>query len=294
LFEPHLKSYCSAFFSGLDVEFLSESRHPAVSLQGRPCKHQNIWGHRQYEAKTLASIMKRAVPDVVKDSCFLVGVTMEDMCTEWSSKNEYSMPGVTFGMTGTAPLSLASFATICPTFKEDDGIPAAVHEDEYGREVSAIDSLTNSAKVQWVLQALRITSHEICHGLGLQHCFHYQCLMNTGIQRDDDVGSGMFLCPICLRKLLYVLGYPDPIERYTAMLKSLHDIVTAIGGDFQSFQDDAAKSGLPDREPADPRSSSSNIHEATLWLEHRLARISATDPRTNILPDSQTTIYANL
>lgn len=209
---------------------------------------------------------------------------MEDMCTPWSATHDFTMPGVTF--TGR---SLVSFATICPTFTSVDGTPAAPHEDEHGQMTSALEHITDSEKATWILQALRITTHEICHILGLRHCLHFQCLMNPGNQRCDDLGGGMFLCPLCLRKLCFVLSLSGvepsaPSERYRAMLAVLQEVSET----FSDAANRAAQATAVSRQPQqgrqcaqrhrkktapDPESTSTTLRHAVSWLEQRLRRL---------------------
>merc|ERR1711862_1072340 len=82
----------------------------------------------------------------------------------------------------------------------------------------------------------------MCHMLGMRHCRHYACLMNAGdaCLTEDDMGNSMFLCPICLRKLMFVLskspaGKPDPFARYSAMLEALRQVERSCN--YEAAQD---------------------------------------------------------
>merc|ERR1712194_728313 len=67
----------------------------------------------------------------------------------------------------------------------------------------------------------------------------------------DDMGNSMFLCPICLRKLMFVLSQNraeqvDPFARYSAMLEALRQLERASKYDaskdiYGEPEDDSAK-----------------------------------------------------
>lgn len=48
---------------------------------------------------------------------------------------------------------------------------------------------------------------------GMQHCIHYTCLMNGSNHIAESDSRQLRLCPVCLRKLQWSVGF-DVVERY--------------------------------------------------------------------------------
>ena len=63
--------------------------------------------------------------------------------------------------------------------------------------------------------------HEIGHMFGINHCIHYNCIMNGSNSLKESDRQSTFLCPICLRKLHFaVYGFNpnfDILARYRKM-----------------------------------------------------------------------------
>lgn len=55
--------------------------------------------------------------------------------------------------------------------------------------------------------------HEICHLIGLGNCRWLQCVMQGALSLDEALLRPLEPCPICLRKLQYVVGF-KLVERY--------------------------------------------------------------------------------
>lgn len=65
-------------------------------------------------------------------------------------------------------------------------------------------------------RAFKLAAHELSHTFGLRHCTRYRCLLNSsGSVRQSDARP-LELCPDCLRKLHFVLGF-DPVARCRAL-----------------------------------------------------------------------------
>jgi archaemetzincin len=67
-------------------------------------------------------------------------------------------------------------------------------------------------------RSCRVLGHETCHLFGFYHCIFYACLMNGSNHLAESDARPMHLCPVCLRKLQYSIGF-DPIERYRHLQK---------------------------------------------------------------------------
>lgn len=62
-------------------------------------------------------------------------------------------------------------------------------------------------------RAMAVTVHEIGHAFGLRHCVEYECAMNGSNSLEESDRQPLRLCPPCLAKLAFALGF-DPIRRY--------------------------------------------------------------------------------
>jgi archaemetzincin len=65
-------------------------------------------------------------------------------------------------------------------------------------------------------RGLKILAHETGHMFSIEHCIHYECVMNGSNHLDEADSQPMHLCPVCLRKLHHAVGF-DPNERYEAL-----------------------------------------------------------------------------
>jgi archaemetzincin len=51
---------------------------------------------------------------------------------------------------------------------------------------------------------------------GLAHCIYFKCVMNGSNHLAESDGRPLHLCPVCLRKLQWSVGF-DVVQRYTAL-----------------------------------------------------------------------------
>merc|ERR1711862_1009755 len=72
--------------------------------------------------------------------------------------------------------------------------------------------------------------------LGILHCVYWHCLMNGNNGPGDSNGSTAFLCPVCLRKLMYSLSalcgdenVHSIDERYANMQSVLRELAEGMG-----------------------------------------------------------------
>ncbi len=91
-------------------------------------------------------------------------------------------------------------------------------------------------------RALKVAAHEIGHIFGVHHCRRWRCVMNGSNSIVEADGRPLFLCPACLEKLRWNLGF-DPKKRYerladfydehagfSAEAKRARQLAEAIGG----------------------------------------------------------------
>lgn len=62
-------------------------------------------------------------------------------------------------------------------------------------------------------RACKVLAHETGHMFGMHHCIYYSCLMNGSNHLAESDARPLHLCPICLRKLHYSIGF-NPTDRY--------------------------------------------------------------------------------
>lgn len=63
--------------------------------------------------------------------------------------------------------------------------------------------------------------HEAGHMFGLAHCTFFNCLMNGSNRLAESDRRPLHLCPVCLRKLQWSVGF-DVLERYRALERFSH------------------------------------------------------------------------
>ena len=78
-------------------------------------------------------------------------------------------------------------------------------------------------------RSCKLLVHETCHLLGIDHCVFMDCCMNGSGHLKEDFRQAMFLCPIDLKKLAYLIQF-DPVERYKKLqnffkrIKSINEL----------------------------------------------------------------------
>ncbi|XP_035259052.1 archaemetzincin-1-like isoform X2 [Anguilla anguilla] len=74
-----------------------------------------------------------------------------------------------------------------------------------------------------LLQCCKVVSHEVCRLAGLQNCRWLRCIMQGVASPEESLLRPMHLCPICLRKLHYALGF-SLLQRYRRLQAWCHHI----------------------------------------------------------------------
>jgi archaemetzincin len=139
-----------------------------------PIPHTHFNRRRgQFNAEGILSLLKRRRPD---DALAYIGVIEEDLYVE----------GMNF------VFGLASF---------DEGV-GVYSLARYGTEVRMRTK-----------RALKVMVHEVCHILRMKHCVFYRCIVCGSNSLMESDRRPMHLCPVCLEKLEWRLGF-DTKERY--------------------------------------------------------------------------------
>src|SRR5213080_3950933 len=65
-------------------------------------------------------------------------------------------------------------------------------------------------------RSMKVLTHETGHMFGLAHCIYFSCLMNGSNHLQESDRCPLHLCPVCLRKLQFSVGF-DVVKRYQAL-----------------------------------------------------------------------------
>jgi len=133
---------------------------------------------RQILTGDILSLFKTRLPS---DAFCLLSITMEDL---------YPEPSWNFVFGEAAPrerVGVYSFARYDPAFFRQP-------RDANYRALL----LRRSAKV---------LAHETAHMFGLRHCIYFHCVMNGSNHLEESDARPMHLCPVCLRKLQFSIGF---------------------------------------------------------------------------------------
>jgi len=127
------------------------------------------------------------VAGATADAFCVLAITMEDL---------YPEPSWNF-VFGRASLrervGLYSFARYDPAF----------YGQERGKDYEKVLSR----------RSCKVLAHETGHMFGLTHCIYFKCALNGSNHLAESDARPMHLCPVCLRKLQYSIGF-DSVRRY--------------------------------------------------------------------------------
>ena len=174
-----LAAYAAAYF-GLEVQVLAPVKLTEWELTTRTNRHTH---KRQFLTSDILKMLRSKLP---ADAFCLCAVTMEDL---------YPHPTWNFVFGQASPqngVGVYSFARYDPAF--------------YGGR--------RGGDYQKVLlrRSCRVLVHEVGHLFGLEHCTFYRCVMNGSNHLQESDSRPLHVCPVCLRKLHYSIGF-DPVKR---------------------------------------------------------------------------------
>ncbi|HLU68557.1 MAG TPA: archaemetzincin [Kofleriaceae bacterium] len=170
---------------GLPVRVLDPTPIEATGARGR-----QRGSLRQLLAPDLLAHLERSLP---ADAFALIGLTAADL---------YPDPGWNF------VFGMASFRQRVGVYSV-----ARYHPSFHG------EADHDPAPDTWVLRrSLKVMAHEIGHMFGMEHCTYYECVMNGSNNLVETDRHPIHLCPVCLRKLHYAIGF-DPVERYRRLAR---------------------------------------------------------------------------
>jgi len=178
-----LREFASAFFA-LKVKAL-----PAVSLDASKftTRHNPNTGNLQILASDVLDFLKARVP---ADAFCLLAITMEDLYPETSWNFVFGQASL------RERVGVYSFGRYDPAF--------------YGQPRGP------GYETLLLRRSCKVLAHETGHMFGLAHCTFFNCLMNGSNHLVESDRRPLHLCPVCLRKLQWSIGF-DVLERYRAL-----------------------------------------------------------------------------
>lgn len=178
-----LREFAAAFFA-MEVKALR-----AVSLETSKftTRRNPNTGNLQILTDDVLGFLKSRVPP---DAFCVLAITMEDLYPEPSWNFVFGQASL------RERVGVYSFARYDPAF--------------YG------EPRTPSYETLLLRRSCKVLAHETGHMFGLAHCTFFNCLMNGSNHLAESDRRPLHLCPVCLRKLQWSIGF-DVVKRYEAM-----------------------------------------------------------------------------
>jgi archaemetzincin len=175
-----MRDYAAAFFQ-MEVKLLPPY-HPH-DLEFSP-RNNRRGGQRQVLTTDIMEFLQGRLPP---DAYCLLGVTMEDLYPKASWNYVFGMASL------EDRVGIYSLARYDPAFWGDE---------------------RGSRYRDTILQrSCKVLAHETAHMFGLQHCIHFECVVNGSNHLAETDARPQHLCPVCLRKLHHAVEF-DLIRRY--------------------------------------------------------------------------------
>jgi archaemetzincin len=178
-----LREFAAAFFA-MEAKVLPPAALDASKFSSR---RNPYTGNVQILTSDVLNFLKAGVP---RDAFCVVAITMQDLYPEPSWNFVFGQASL------RERVGVYSFARYDPAF----------HGGSRGSDYEAL-VLRRSCKV---------LAHETSHMFGLAHCTYFNCLMNGSNHLAESDRRPLHLCPVCLRKLQWSIGF-EVLERYRAL-----------------------------------------------------------------------------
>jgi archaemetzincin len=179
-----LREYAAAFF-GMETRALPPTPLQTAAVKSRINPYSK---KQQLLAGDVLALLKRKLPP---DAYCVLGVTMEDLYPD-SSWN------FVFGQASLRErVGVYSFARYDPDFYGEPRGP--------------------NYKNLLLRRSCKVLTHEMAHMFGLEHCIYFHCIMNGSNHLGESDARPMHLCPVCLRKLQFSVGF-DVADHYKKLL----------------------------------------------------------------------------
>ena len=192
-----LQKFCSAFFSGMTLELappLNITSVPNLASRVHPSTSRT-----QYLVGDILAYLQRCRP---RHAQCVMGVATVDLypSPEWNFVLGHASLTSGCGIFGFGRYFSSQFSTTAPTVQQQLG-------------------------QLWVLA--RVVTHELCHTLGMKHCYYFHCAMNESTSIQQAATQPLFLCPVCLRKLKKWLRF-DILTRYSQMKEAIEEMIEVV------------------------------------------------------------------
>jgi archaemetzincin len=175
----HLAAFLSSFY-GLETRV--EPERPFDSLGLTPTRVHDH--HAQFDARVLLSALE---PELPVDAYSMTALVVRDLVVD--DRQEFAFG---YGL-HVDRLAVVSFAQLDPQFAGGQRSP--------------------DFQIRIRERSHKLLAHEVGHTLGFGHCDVYECIMNGVANLDELDATPLRLCPVCLRKLLWLVEI-DPRQRY--------------------------------------------------------------------------------
>jgi len=176
-----LRQFAAAFFA-MEVKTL-----PFVPIENFPTRSNPFTHNPQILTTDVLRFLKARIP---ADAFCVLAITMEDLYPELSWNFVFGQASI------RDRVGVYSFARYDPAF--------------YG------EARTRGYEVLLFRRSCKVLAHETSHMFGLTHCTFFNCLMNGSNHLAESDRRPLHLCPVCLRKLQWSVGF-DVLARYTAL-----------------------------------------------------------------------------
>ena len=179
-----LRRYAGAYFA-TEVQVLAPL---ALSGNNITTRTNPFTRDRQILTRDVLAILKKNLPT---DAFCVLAITMEDLYPEPSWNFVFGQASL------RERVGVYSFARYDPVF----------YGQKCGKDYERV----------LLLRSCRILVHETAHMFGLQHCIYFRCVLNGSNHLKESDSRPVHLCPVCLRKLQYSIGF-DVVSRYSSLL----------------------------------------------------------------------------
>jgi len=178
-----LREFAAAFFT-IEVKAL-----PSVSLDTSKftTRRNPNTGNLQILTSDILDFLKAHLP---ADPFCVLAITMHDLYPEPSWNFVFGQASL------RERVGVYSFARYDPAF--------------YG------EARDSNYEALLLSRSCKVLAHETSHMFGLAHCTFFNCLMNGSNHLAESDRRPIHLCPVCLRKLQWSIGF-NVLERYRAL-----------------------------------------------------------------------------
>jgi archaemetzincin len=176
-----LKAFTAIYFDS-DVSVTTPIELPKKGKRTRK------WGKKKWAQYHSEHILDEVLPPrLPSDALCYLGITMGDLYPEASWNYVFGQASL------QARVGVYSLVRYFPEFWGEERTPAA---ERLG-----------------LLRSMKVLAHETGHMFTLAHCTAFLCVMNGSNHLEESDRQPLWLCPVCLKKLQWNLGFPV-IERY--------------------------------------------------------------------------------